>query len=134
MDKKYRADNGLVNFFWGIVALALLGILIYRIMKGGNIWPASIYLGFNFVFILSTTIKEFVITEMNFLEIRPILKLFNKTRRIPIGDMVGLKKIKKNQLRIDKVRGFEVFRVKESDIDALIAELKERNPRIIIAD
>lgn len=134
MEKKYRADNGLGNVFWGIAGVALLGMLIYRIAQGGNVWPASIYLGFTLVFILSTSIKNFVITELNFLEIRPILKLFNKTRRIPIGDMVGLKKIKKNQLRIDKVRGFEVFKVKESDIDALIAELKDRNPRIIIAE
>ncbi len=134
MEKKYRADNGLGNVFWGIAGVALLGMLIYRIAQGGNVWPASIYLGFTLVFILSTSIKNFVITELNFFEIRPILKLFNKTRRIPIGDMVGLKKIKKNQLRIDKVRGFEVFKVKESDIDALIAELKDRNPRIIIAE
>jgi hypothetical protein len=47
--------------------------------------------------------------------------------------MVGLKKIRKNQLRIDKVRGYEVLLVNASDIDALMAELKERNPRIIIA-
>jgi hypothetical protein len=47
--------------------------------------------------------------------------------------MVALKKLSQNQLRIEKVRGFEVLRVKRSDIDALIADLKERNPRIIIA-
>ena len=82
---------------------------------------------------LSTTIREYAITELNFLEIRYVLRIFSKNRRFAIGDMVALKKIKKNQLRIDKVRGFEVLRVRETDIDALIAELKERNPRIIIA-
>ncbi len=45
-----------------------------------------------------------------------------------------MKKLKKNLLRIDKVRGFEVLRVNESDIDSLIAELKERNPRIRILE
>jgi hypothetical protein len=46
--------------------------------------------------------------------------------------MVALKKIRPNQLRIEKVRGFEVLRVKPSDIDTLIADLKERNPRIVV--
>jgi hypothetical protein len=82
---------------------------------------------------LSTTIREYVITDLNFLEIRYVLKIFSKNRRFAIGDMVAMKKIKKNRLRIDKVRGFEVLSVRESDIDALIAELKERNPRIIVA-
>ena len=79
---------------------------------------------------ISTTIKEYVITELNFLEVRFVLKLFSKNKRIAIGDIIGMRKIKRNQLRIDLVRGFEILRVKESDIDALIAELKERNPRI----
>ncbi len=92
-----------------------------------------IYFAFAIIFILSTTIKEYAVTELNFLEIRFILRLFSKNRRIAIGDIIGLQKIKKNQLRIDKVRGFEVLRVKESEMDALIAELKERNPRIRIA-
>ncbi len=91
------------------------------------------YISFGIIFILSTTIKEYVITELNFLEIRFVLRLFSKNRRIAVGDIIGLQKIKKNQLRIDKVRGFEVLRVKESDMDALIAELKDRNPRIRIA-
>jgi hypothetical protein len=46
--------------------------------------------------------------------------------------MVALKKLSPNQLRIEKVRGFEVLRVKRSDIDALITDLVERNPRIIV--
>ncbi len=91
------------------------------------------YISFGIIFILSTTIREYVITELNFLEIRFVLRLFSKNRRIAVGDIIGLQKIKKNQLRIDKVRGFEVLRVKESDMDALIAELKDRNPRIRIA-
>lgn len=91
------------------------------------------YISFGIIFILSTTIKEYVITELNFLEIRFVLRLFSKNRRIAVGDIIGLQKIKKNQLRIDKVRGFEVLRVKESDMDVLIAELKDRNPRIRIA-
>ncbi|MGE4514748.1 MAG: hypothetical protein AB7E26_13190 [Chryseobacterium sp.] len=79
---------------------------------------------------MSTTIKEYVITELNFLEIHFLFKLFSKNKRIPVGDILGIKKQKKNQLRLDLVRGFEVLRVKQSDIDALIAELTERNPRI----
>lgn len=39
--------------------------------------------------------------------------------------MVVLKKLRYSQLRIDKVRGFEILRVKPSDMDALIAALKE---------
>ena len=133
MEKKYKADNGLGNLFWGIASLFLLGIIIYRIRYGERIWMDFIYFAFAIVFILSTTIKEYAITELNFLEIRFVLRLFSKNRRIAIGDIIGLKKMKKNQLRIDKVRGFDVLRVKETDIDSLITELKERNPRIRIA-
>ncbi|SFK45843.1 hypothetical protein [Proteiniphilum acetatigenes] len=133
MEKKYKADNGLGNLFWGIVSLFLLGVVIYRFRHGERIWMDFIYFAFAIVFILSTTIKEYAVTELNFLEIRFVLKLFSKNRRIAIGDIIGLQKMKKNQLRIDKVRGFEVLRVNEADIDSLIAELKERNPRIRIA-
>lgn len=133
MEKKYKADNGLGNLFWGIVLLFLTGFLFYRLRDGEVIWTDIFYIAFGIVFILSTTIKEYAVTELNFLEIRFVLTLFSKNRRIAIGDMTGLKKVKKNQLRIDKVRGFEVLRVKETDMDALIAELKERNPRIRIA-
>lgn len=133
MEKKYKADNGLGNLFWGIASLFLLGVILYRMRHGERFWMDFIYFAFAIVFILSTTIKEYAITELNFLEIRFVLRLFSKNRRIAIGDMIGLKKLKKNQLRIDKVRGFEVLRVKESHMDALIAELKERNPRIRIA-
>ena len=133
MEKKYKADNGLGNFFWGIVSLFLLGVVVYRFRNGERIWMDAIYFTFAIVFILSTTIKEYVVNDLNFLEIRFVLKLFSKNRRIAIGDIVGLQKIKKNQLRIDKVRGFEVLRVNKADIDVLMAELKDRNPRIRIA-
>lgn len=133
MEKKYKADNGLGNLFWGIALLFLLGFLFYRLREGEIIWTDILYITFGIVFVLSTTIKEYAITEQNFLEIRFVLSLFSKNKRIAIGDMTGLQKLKKNYLRIDKVRGFEVLRVKESDMDALIAELKERNPRIRIA-
>ena len=118
------------NLFWGIMAVVLLGILVYRVVHKESLWTVGFYFAFTVVFILSVTIKEYAITDQNFLEIRFALKLFSKNRRIAIGDMVGLKREKKNQLRIDKVRGFEVIRVKEKDMDALIAELRERNPRI----
>ncbi|MDK2852314.1 MAG: hypothetical protein PWQ38_579 [Proteiniphilum sp.] len=133
MEKKYKADNGQANLYWGIAAIILLGVIIYRFMHDESIWNYIIYFGFVILFMMSTTIKEYTITTLNFLEIHYVLKLFAKKRRIPIGDMVGLKKIRKNQLRIDKVRGYEVLLVNASDIDALMAELKERNPRIIIA-
>lgn len=133
MEKKYKADNGLGNLFWGIVAFFLLGVVIYRFKHGERIWMDFVYFAFTIIFILSTTIKEYAVTELNFLEIRFVLKWFSKRRRIAIGDIIGLQKLKSNQLRIDKVRGFEVLRVKESDMDALIDELKERNPRIRIA-
>jgi len=133
MEKKFKADNGAGNIFWGMAAVMLLALFIYRFTQGEEIWSSLIYFSFTLVFMLSTTIREYAVTELNFLEIRMVLKLFSKNRRIAIGDMVALKKVKKNQLRIDKVRGFEVLRVRERDIDALIAELKERNPRIIVA-
>lgn len=133
VEKKYKADNGPGNILWGLATLFLLGVLVFRYVKGEKLWMESVYFAFAVVFILSTSIKEYAITELNFLEIRFVLKLFSKTRRIAIGDIIGVKKLKKNQLRIDKVRGFEVLRVKDTDIDALIAELKERNPRIRIA-
>ncbi|HBT86858.1 MAG: hypothetical protein PHO13_01650 [Fermentimonas sp.] len=130
MDKKFKADNGLGNLFWGALALVLLIIIVYKFYDWSNIWSNILYFVFTILFIMSTTIKEYVITELNFLEIHFLFKLFSKNKRIPVGDILGIKKQKKNQLRLDLVRGFEVLRVKQSDIDALIAELTERNPRI----
>jgi hypothetical protein len=130
VDKKFKADNGLGNLFWGALALVLLIIIVYKFYDWSNIWSNILYFVFTILFIMSTTIKEYVITELNFLEIHFLFKLFSKNKRIPVGDILGIKKQKKNQLRLDLVRGFEVLRVKQSDIDALIAELTERNPRI----
>ena len=130
MDKKFKADNGLGNLFWGALALVLLIIIVYKFYDWSNIWSNILYFVFTILFIMSTTIKEYVITELNFLEIHFLFKLFSKNKRIPVGDILGIKKQKKNQLRLDLVRGFEVLRVKQSDINALIAELTERNPRI----
>ena len=128
-EKKYKANNGLSNIFWGIFIIILLVFIIDGIINSERIWTL-LYIVFVVILSVSTTIKEYVITELNFLEVRFILKFFAKNKRIAIGDIIGMKKLKKNQLRIDLVRGFEILRVKESDIDALIAELKERNPRI----
>lgn len=134
MEKKYRAENGLGTFLWGVFVLVLLGIIIYSWYRSSErIWSYSLYFLFALLFFVSTTIKEYAITELNFLEIRFVLKLFEKNRRIPIGDIVGLKKLNKNKLQLDLVRGHEVLKVKESDMDALIAELIDRNPRIKIA-
>ena len=129
-EKKYKANNGLSNIFWGIFIIILLVFIIDGIINSERVWTNILYIVFAVIFSISTTIKEYVITELNFLEVRFILKFFAKNKRIAIGDIIGMKKIKRNQLRIDLVRGYEVLRVKESDIDALIAELKERNPRI----
>lgn len=128
-EKKYKANNGLSNIFWGIFIIILLVFIIDGIINSERVWTL-LYIVFAVILSISTTIKEYVITELNFLEVRFILKFFAKNKRIAIGDIIGMKKLKKNQLRIDLVRGFEILRVKESDIDALIAELKDRNPRI----
>ena len=128
-EKKYKANNGLSNIFWGIFIIILLVFIIDGIINSERIWTL-LYIVFVVILSISTTIKEYVITKLNFLEVRFILKFFAKNKRIAIGDIIGMKKLKKNQLRIDLVRGFEILRVKESDIDALIAELKDRNPRI----
>jgi low affinity Fe/Cu permease len=130
VDKKFKADNGLGNLFWGVLALVLLIIIVYKFSEWSNIWSYVLYFVFTILFIMSTTIKEYIITDQNFLEIRLVLKLFSKNKRIPVGDILGIKKQKKNQLRIDLVRGFEVLKVKQSDIDEMISELTERNPRI----
>ena len=129
-EKKYKANNGLSNIFWGIFIIILLVFIIGGIINSERVWTNTLYTVFAVIFSISTTIKEYVITKLNFLEVRFILKFFAKNKRIAIGDIIGMKKLKKNQLRIDLVRGFEILRVKESDIDALIAELKDRNPRI----
>ena len=129
-EKKYKANNGLSNIFWGIFIIILLVFIIDGIINSHRVWTNILYIVFALIFSLSTSVKEYVITELNFLEVRFILKFFAKNKRIAIGDIIGMKKLKKNQLRIDLVRGFEILRVKESDIDALIAELKDRNPRI----
>jgi hypothetical protein len=122
-EKKFKADNGPIIVYWVAFTVLLLGFVIY-----GYIF----YMIFALLLLLSVTIKEYAITELNFLEVRFVLKIFIKSKRIAIGDIVGLKKQKKNQLRLDLVRGFEILRVKESEIDALIAELHDRNPRIKI--
>jgi hypothetical protein len=110
----------------------LLGFVIYGYIQSERLWINLFYMIFALLLLLSVTIKEYAITELNFLEVRFVLKIFIKSKRIAIGDIVGLKKQKKNQLRLDLVRGFEILRVKESEIDALIAELHDRNPRIKI--
>lgn len=129
-EKKYKANNGPANIFWGIFIIILLVFVIDGLINSHRVWTNILYIVFALIFSLSTSVKEYVITELNFLEVRFILKFFAKNKRIAIGDIIGMKKLKKNQLRIDLVRGFEILRVKESDIDALIAELKDRNPRI----
>ncbi len=129
-EKKYKADNGPANIYWGVFIFVLLGFVIYGYINAERVWTNILYIISAIIFSLSTTIKEYVITELNFLEVRFFIKLFTKNKRIAIGDIVGLKKHKKNQLRIDLVRGFEILRVKESDIDAIIIELRNRNPRI----
>ncbi|QRX63983.1 hypothetical protein JS578_01590 [Dysgonomonadaceae bacterium zrk40] len=132
MEKKFKADNGLANIFWGVAAVMLLALLVYRLIIDEKVWNLIIYFSFTIFFMLSVTIKEYAVTETNFLEIRFLLKILTRNRRIAIGDMVALKKISSNQLRIEKVRGFEVLRVKASDLDALIAQLVDRNPRIVV--
>lgn len=130
MEKKFKAYNGIGNIYWAALALVFLIIIIYKFSEWSNIWSYILYFVFAILFIMTTTIKEYAITELNFIEIRFVLRLFTKNKRIPVGDIVGLKKQKYNQLRIDLVRGYEVLRVKQSEIDAMIAELTERNPRI----
>lgn len=130
MEKKFKADNGIGNIYWAALALVFLIIIISKFSEWSNIWSYILYFVFAILFIMTTTIKEYAITELNFIEIRFVLRLFKKNKRIPVGDIVGLKKQKNNQLRIDLVRGFEVLRVNQSEIDAMITELTERNPRI----
>jgi len=132
MEKKFKADNGLANIFWGVAAVMLLALFVYRLFIDEAVWNLIIYFSFTIFFMLSVTIKEYAVTDVNFLEIRFLLKILTRNRRIAIGDMVALKKLSPNQLRIEKVRGFEVLRVKASDLDALIAELVNRNPRIVV--
>ena len=129
-EKKYKAYNGPANIFWGIFIIILFVFTIDGLINSRRVWTNILYIVFAVIFSLSTSIKEYVITELNFLEIRFIVKFFSKNKRIAIGDIMGMRKLKRNQLQIDLVSGFEILRVKESDIDALIAELKDRNPRI----
>lgn len=132
MEKKFKADNGMANIFWGMAAVMLLALIVYRLINGEEVWNLIIYFSFTIFFMLSVTIKEYAVTDLNFLEIRFLLKVLTRNRRIAIGDMVALKKLSPNQLRIEKVRGFEVLRVKATAIDALITELVNRNPRIVV--
>ena len=132
MEKKFKADNGMANIFWGMAAVMLLALLVYRLITGEEVWNLIIYFSFTIFFMLSVTIKEYAVTDLNFLEIRFLLKVLTRNRRIAIGDMVALTKLGPNQLRIEKVRGFEVLRVKATAIDALITELVNRNPRIVV--
>lgn len=129
-EKKYKAYNGPVNIYWGIFIFVLVGYTIYRYYNAESVWNYIFYIIFTILFTLSFTIKEYVITELSFIEIRFQLSFLTKKKRIPIGDIVGMRKLKKNQLRLDLVRGFEILRVKESEIDALMIELKDQNPRI----
>lgn len=133
-EKKFRPDNGSFIFFWVALFVLLFFFIFYVIKENNNPWFYSLYFLSYFVFMLSVVVKEFVITDKNFLEIRVFVKLINKNRRIPLGDIVAVKKIKSNQVRLEMVRGFEILKINAADIDAFIQELKERNPRIIIAD
>jgi len=131
-EKKFKADNGPIIVYWVAFTVLLLGFVIYGYIQSERLWINLFYMIFALLLLLSVTIKEYAITELNFLEVRFVLKIYIKSKKIAIGYIVGLKKQKKNQLRLDLVRGFEILRVKESEIDALIAELHDRNPRIKI--
>ena len=133
MNRKFKPDNRPIHLFWIFLFALIVGMIFFRIYVDKN-WSALISFTVTSLFIMMVTIKEYRVTEQNFLEIHYLLHLFTKPRRIAIGDMVSITKLKKNALRIDKVRGFEVLRVKSSDMDAFIAELTDRNPRIIFQD
>ena len=32
MEKKFKADNGLANIFWGVAAVMLLALFVYRLI------------------------------------------------------------------------------------------------------
>lgn len=132
MEKKYGADNGVSNFLWGLVAVSILSLLIFRLFNGGEILNLIVYFLFTVFFMLSVTIKEYAVTHLNFLEIRFVLNILSRKKRIAIGDIVAVRKLSPNRLRVEKVRGVEMLRVRSSDIDELMADLKERNPRIVI--
>ena len=129
-EKKYKAYNGAVNIYWWIFIFVLVGYTIYRYYNVESYWNYILYIAFAILFSLSLTIKEYVITELSFIEIRFQLNFLTKKKRIPIGDIIGMSKVNKNQIKLDLVRGFEILRVRESQIDALMIELKDRNPRI----
>lgn len=130
MEKKYRADNGLNGFTWIMLLLLLSGMLIYQVMTNENVWFIILWYPFIFMAILTQTVKEYAITES--LEIRFIVPYLRKTINIPPENIVSIRQIKKNQIRIDKKRGFEILKVKEEDLAALMSDLKEQNPLIVL--
>ncbi len=97
-------------------------------------WGGLFSLFGSFAVIMLITFKELRISDNCFIEMYPLLPFLVKKRRVAIGDIVSIQKIKRNQLRVNKMRGFEVFRVIPEDIDALMETLKEINPRIVILD
>lgn len=84
------------------------------------------------VFILSTTAREFQVTDNNKLKIISYVNCISKPTIIEIDKIVALKKIKNDRLRIDHKKGFHILRLKEPDRSLLADELKKRNPTIVL--
>lgn len=134
MKKKYLAYRYSLYWFYAFVVLSFTGLLIYGSLTGEKIWGMLFSLFATFVFVLMVTVKEYRISEQIFLEIHYALGFAVKPRKIPISSIISLRKIRKNQLRINKIKGFEVIKVRESEIDEMIKVLKSLNPSIKTED
>ena len=128
MEKKFRADYSLLSFKRFLLLLLVLAIALYLLLNSNNLWSDIIFILLSLLFISAVTVREYHILE-EILVIRYFLPFFKK--KVAIADIVGLKKTKRNAIRLDIVNGFEVINVKESDIDPLIEELLRLNPILI---
>ena len=124
-EKKYKAYNGPANIFWGIFIIILFVFTIDGLINSRRVWTNILYIVFAVIFSLSTSIKEYVITELNFLEIRFIVKFFSKNKRIAIGDIMGMRKLKRNLLVLYLLMKLMLLDVKE--VPVLVAVMTKES-------
>lgn len=130
MCKKYSPYQKDLFLFYGIMIVIFIAAVMYCVVSEKNIWGFLLLMMIYLFFILSVTVKEYRITDENFLEIRFFFAPLVKPRKIAISDIVSVKKTDTNRLRIDTSRSFETLKVKESELTDMINELKLRNPDI----
>lgn len=130
---KYTSNNSKqMRLFMELSALIVIAFVVFGYYYKEIDWFYVILFIAYPVFILSTTAREFQVTDNNKLKIISYVNCISKPTIIEIDKIVALKKIKNDRLRIDHKKGFHILRLKEPDRSLLADELKKRNPTIVL--